>query len=218
MRSTFYNYFPGKHYGRNERGQGRSNYGYSQNGSNSNLQDRGPYRDQGFNDSRNNYGYQTEPPRGQRRDYGNGSTRQPENRIDDRVLAEEAFRMTALGLKRNRRSSSHSSGGRRCSSLQLQPKCLLLSKSSDSSRMDQHGIPNIAQQEALQNFQAGLAMPNQGRGFPNAHQNTMAGAQGIPNRAGLSHQENGVPAAQRNMFAGNFAGPAGIPVPPVLRN
>ncbi|UMM40733.1 hypothetical protein L5515_017251 [Caenorhabditis briggsae] len=113
MRSTFYNYFPGKHYGRNERGQGRSNYGYSQNGSNSNLQDRGPYRDQGFNDSRNNYGYQTEPPRGQRRDYGNGSTRQPENRIDDRVLAEEAFRMTALGLKRNRRSSSHSSGGRR---------------------------------------------------------------------------------------------------------
>ncbi|ULT81428.1 hypothetical protein L3Y34_011376 [Caenorhabditis briggsae] len=112
MRSTFYNYFPEKHYGRNERGQGRSNYGYSQNGSNSNLQDRGPYRDQGFNDSRNNYGYQTEPPRGQRRDYGNGSTRQPENRIDDRVLAEEAFRMTALGLKRNRRSSSHSSGGR----------------------------------------------------------------------------------------------------------
>ncbi|CAP34973.2 Protein CBG17130 [Caenorhabditis briggsae] len=211
-------------YGRNERGQGRSNYGYSQNGSNSNLQDRGPYRDQGFNDSRNNYGYQTEPPRGQRRDYGNGSTRQPENRIDDRVLAEEAFRMTALGLKRNRRSSSHSSGGRRCSSLQLQPKCLLLSKSSDSSRMDQHGIPNIAQQEALQNFQAGLAMPNQGRGFPNAHQNTMAGAQGIPNRAGLSHQENGVPAAQRNMFATAGAQPPGhndyplAPTPPGIPN
>ncbi|ULU08205.1 hypothetical protein L3Y34_019373 [Caenorhabditis briggsae] len=84
--------------------------------------------------------------------------------------------------------------------------------------MDQHGIQNIAQLEALQDFQAGLAMPNQGRGFPNAHQNMMAGAQGIPNLAGSSHQENGVPAAQRNMFAGNFAGPAGIPVPPVLRN
>ncbi|CAO4384709.1 unnamed protein product [Caenorhabditis nigoni] len=69
MRSTFFcNYFSEKRYGRNERMQGRSNYGYSLNGSNSNLQDRGPYRDQRYNDSRNNYGYQTEPLRDQRRD------------------------------------------------------------------------------------------------------------------------------------------------------
>ncbi|UMM24830.1 hypothetical protein L5515_004881 [Caenorhabditis briggsae] len=66
-------------YERDERIQGRNNYGYSRNGSNSNLQDRGPYRDQSFNDVRNNYGYQTGPPvRDQRRDYGrSGERRDP---------------------------------------------------------------------------------------------------------------------------------------------
>ncbi|PIC16776.1 hypothetical protein B9Z55_023257 [Caenorhabditis nigoni] len=60
---------------------------------------------------------------------------------------------------------------------------------------------------------AGLAMPNQGRGLPNAQQNMMAG--GLPNRHGLPRQRDGIPAeSQQNLFAGYFAGtprPPGIP-------
>ncbi|PIC39232.1 hypothetical protein B9Z55_010985 [Caenorhabditis nigoni] len=71
-------------YGRDERIQGRNNFGY--NGSNSNMQQRVPYRDQRYDDSRNNYGYQTGPPvrdqRRERRDPGYQDDREQRHRYD----------------------------------------------------------------------------------------------------------------------------------------